>query len=51
VKQGETLICKNITKGTEFEVEYDLTDRQKEILLAGGTLEYMRKRLIEAQPK
>jgi aconitate hydratase len=49
VKQGETLICKNITENVQFEVEYDLTERQKEILLAGGTLEYIRKRLMEAR--
>jgi hypothetical protein len=34
---------KNITKGTEFEATYDLSDRQKKILLAGGTLAMMKK--------
>jgi aconitate hydratase len=42
IKHGGVLTVKNVTKGTKFQVGYDLTDRQKEILLAGGTLEYMK---------
>jgi len=41
---GKNLIVKNKTKGTEFEVTYELSDRQKEILLAGGTLAFMKKK-------
>jgi aconitate hydratase len=44
IKHGGALTVRNVTKGTKFQVGYDLTDRQKEILLAGGTLEYMKKR-------
>ena len=33
---------KNTTKGYEFEVNYSLSDRQKEIMLAGGTLNMMK---------
>ena len=43
LKEGKNIIIKNITKGTEFEATYDLSDRQKEILLAGGTLAMMKK--------
>lgn len=32
------MIVQNVTKGTEFEVVYDLSERQKKILLAGGAL-------------
>lgn len=46
IKKGGTLVVKNTTKGTEFEVDYSLSDRQKEIILAGGTLAYM-----STQPK
>jgi aconitate hydratase len=42
IQQGGALIVKNKTKGTEFEVEYNLSDRQREIVLAGGTLAYMK---------
>ncbi|MBN1327653.1 MAG: aconitate hydratase, partial [Candidatus Cloacimonetes bacterium] len=42
-KAGEDLIVKNKTRGTQFKVTYDLSERQKEILLAGGTLAYMKK--------
>jgi len=42
LKEGKNLIVKNKTKGTEFEVVYSLSDRQKDVLLAGGTLSYMK---------
>jgi aconitate hydratase len=44
VKNGETIIVKNKTKGIEFEVDYNLSDRQREIVLAGGTLAYMKEK-------
>jgi len=43
LKTGKNIIVKNISKGTEFEATYDLSERQKEILLAGGTLALMKK--------
>jgi aconitate hydratase len=43
IENGNTLKVKDKTKNTEFEVEYALSDRQKEIILAGGTLAYMKK--------
>ena len=42
LSEGKNLIVKNKTKGTEFEVVYSLSDRQKDVLLAGGTLSYMK---------
>jgi len=44
IKNGETLKVKNKTKGIEFEVNYNLSDRQREIVLAGGTLAYMKEK-------
>jgi aconitate hydratase len=44
IKNGGVLKVKNNTKGTEFEVEYNLSDRQREIILAGGTLAYMKEK-------
>jgi len=44
IKNGETLKVKNKSKGLEFEVDYNLSDRQREIILAGGTLAYMKNR-------
>jgi len=35
------MMVKNVTKGFEFEVVYDLSDRARDILLAGGTLAFM----------
>jgi len=42
LSSGKNIIVKNLTKGTEFEATYDLSERQKEILLAGGTLAMMK---------
>ena len=39
-----TLVVRNATKGTEFRVDYDLSARQKETILAGGTLALMGQR-------
>jgi aconitate hydratase len=44
IGSGEKLIVKNVTKNFDFEVEYKLSDRQKEIILAGGTLAYMKNK-------
>ena len=37
------IVVKNVTKGTEFEVEAVLTDRQRAMVLAGGLLNYTRE--------
>jgi aconitate hydratase len=42
LKEGKNLVVKNKSKKSEFEVVYTLSDRQKDILLAGGTLNKMR---------
>jgi aconitate hydratase len=44
LKAGGTLVVKNRTKGTEFEVGYSLSPRQRETVLAGGTLALMGQR-------
>jgi len=44
LKQGKNLVVKNTTKNTEFEVVYTLSDRQKNVLLAGGTLNQMKNK-------
>jgi aconitate hydratase len=44
IKESKKLLVKNKTKGTEFEVCYEFSERQKNILLAGGTLAYMNKK-------
>jgi aconitate hydratase len=42
VKEGRGLIVKNRTKNKEFEVCYNLSEREREILLVGGALEYVK---------
>ena len=44
IQNGGSLKVKNKTKGVEFEVNYDLSDRQREIIIAGGTLAYMKEK-------
>ena len=43
IQEGGILHIKNTTNGEEIEVEYNLSDRQKKILLAGGTLSFMKQ--------
>jgi len=42
IKDGGALKVFDKTKNTEFDVAYDLSERQKKIILAGGTLAYMK---------
>ncbi len=44
VSKNEPLIVKNLTKGKDFEVHYELTQRQRDILLAGGMLSYIKNK-------
>jgi len=44
IKNGQVLKVKNNSKNTEFEVEYNLSNRQREIILAGGTLAFMKNK-------
>ena len=44
IRRDETLVVKNTTNGAEFEVNYDLSERAKEIVLAGGMLSYIRNK-------
>lgn len=43
LKENKALTIKNIDKGNEFKASYDLTERQKEIIIAGGLLNYTKK--------
>ncbi len=38
------IMVRNLTKGSSFEADYTLSDRQIEVLLAGGLLNYIRQR-------
>jgi aconitate hydratase len=42
VAKGDKLVCRNKTTGASFPVNYSLSGRQRDILLAGGTLSYMK---------
>ncbi len=43
VKNDSSLIVKNITKGTEFKVNFTLSDRQRDMMLLGGLLNYTKE--------
>ncbi len=38
IEENGKLIVRNISNGVSFEVDYNLSERQKKILLAGGAL-------------
>ena len=44
IENGEALKVKNNSKGIEIEVDYNLSDRQRGIIIAGGTLAYMKNK-------
>ena len=44
VKSGSDIIVKNETKGIEYKVTATLSDRQRDILIAGGLLNYTRQK-------
>ncbi len=42
IQNGNKVVLKNITKGQEYELNYDYSDRQKDMILAGGLLNYTK---------
>jgi aconitate hydratase len=43
IAENSRIFVNNLTKGTKFEVKAMLSDRQREIVLAGGLLDYTRE--------
>lgn len=46
IRSGGAITVKNLTKGTEFQAEAVLSGRQREIVLAGGLLNYTREQTL-----
>jgi len=44
LRTGKPVTATNTTRGTFFPVAYDLSSRQREILLEGGGIAYLKKR-------
>ncbi|MBE7046309.1 MAG: aconitate hydratase [Ruminococcaceae bacterium] len=44
VKNQDRFTVKNVTKGKEYQVEIVLSERQREMMLAGGLLNYTREK-------
>lgn len=44
VSKNEPLIVKDLTKRKDFKVNYELSERQRNILLAGGMLSYIKNK-------
>ncbi len=42
---GNTVTVKNMTKGTEFQASFDLSEKDKEKILAGGTLNLIAQQM------
>lgn len=45
IVNNQPAVLKNLTTGESYELKYDLTKRQKDIILAGGLLNYTRESL------
>lgn len=43
LKAGDTVTVKNVTKGTDFKTKVSVSQRQKDMLYAGGLLNYTKK--------
>lgn len=43
IENHSNIVIKNITKGTSFEADVVLSDRQRQMVLAGGLLNYTRE--------
>ena len=43
ITNGEAIVVKDVTKGIEIPVDCDLTERTRDIILAGGLLDYTRE--------
>ena len=40
---NESAVLVNLTKNEEYAINYDLSQRQKDIILAGGLLNYTKE--------
>lgn len=43
ISHGNVITVKNVTKSLEYKMNIDLSDRQKEIMLAGGLINYTKE--------
>ena len=43
IKNGSAVTLKNLTKNEEYKLDYQLSERQREILLSGSLLDYTRE--------
>jgi len=46
IEAGRPVVVSNLTNGKCFEVRYDLTPRQVQVLLAGGLLNYIKQETL-----
>ena len=47
IKEGKSVTVKNLTKETEFICVHTLSDRQVDVILAGGVINYFKKKKSE----
>ena len=43
IANGTDVTLKNLTTGESYKLDYQLSERQRDILLAGGLLDYTRE--------
>ena len=45
LKKVGPIVIRDVTKNVEIPVEYTLSERQREIILAGGSLSYAKQQM------
>jgi hypothetical protein len=43
LSSGKPMVLRNVTRSVDIPVTYEFTDRQKQLLLAGGLLNYIKQ--------
>jgi aconitate hydratase len=51
IREGRDIVVRNVTKSSELRCTYSLSPRQREILLAGGQLNFTRTQAIGGKAK
>lgn len=49
LENGDDIVVKNVTKGTEYSTRHDLSKRQTEMILSGSAINYLREKKAEKE--
>ena len=49
ISKNKCLIVKNLTQKKDYEINYELTERQQNILFSGGMLTYIKNKITKRE--